>query len=122
MSIRNTIENDLRDYLVKAENMRNDDKLRHLMTLIDKHMEYQKLTHVIQKHEFSNIVSQAASNMSNLPINLHISGRKIDQYEMKHVAMIEAVISYMNRHELLKKQVNFNVTEEPNFESIEDLS
>lgn len=121
MSKRETVESDLREFLRQSENMRNDDKVRALMAIMDKHLEFQKLKHVIQKHEFNNIVSQAASNLTNQKVNLHISGKPVDQYEQKHVAMIEAVISYMNRHELLRKQVDFNYTEQPDYESYEDL-
>lgn len=121
MSKRENIESELRVFLKESENMRNDDKLRYLMNIVDKALENQKITHVIQKHDFTNIISQASSNMSNLKINLHISGKKVDQYEEKHVAMIESVISYMNRNELLKRPVEFNYTDQPDFESIEDL-
>lgn len=120
MTNKESVDKDLREYLAKADNLRNEDKLNYLRTLFDKHFVFTKLEHLITRNEFSNIVSQAKTVYSNQSLRPHISGRRLDQTELPHVAMIESFISYLNRNDLTKRQVSFQYTEEPNFESTED--
>lgn len=114
------VDIDLHEYLRKAENLRNEDKLNYLRALFDKHFTFTKLDHKVTKNELYNIVSDAKNNMTKQRIRPHVSGRIVDQSELPSLAMIEAFISYCNRHDLLKKNVGFDYTDEPDFESIED--
>lgn len=122
MSNKEQVDKDLREYLAKADNLRNEDKMSYLRALFDKHFTFTKLDHLVIKHDLFGILSTAKTNFTKQGIRPSISGKQVDQSELVHLAVIESFISYLNKNELLKRQVKFDYTDDSHeFESMEDL-
>lgn len=110
MSDPQQIEKDIREYLEKEPNLRREDRLQYLRVLFDKHFSLNKLDHVVNYSDFQSIISGAKSAINNLNVPLTVTRKRIESYELANVAMIEAVVSYLNKNQLLKKQVKFDFT------------
>lgn len=122
MSDRDTVDKDLREYLAKADNLSNSGKLNCLRALFDKHFTFTKQDHVIIRSDLFGIVSCAKANFTNQRLRPNISGKPVESGDMTSLAVIESFISYLNRNELLKKNVAFDYTSEAEeFEGIGDL-
>jgi len=103
MPNKDQVEKDLREFLTKNDNLRNDDRLRYLMAIFDKHFAFNKLDHVITYNDLFNIASGAKTEFCSLPNPLMVGGRKVDSSELRTVAVVEAFIRYLNSNNLLQK-------------------
>jgi hypothetical protein len=121
MSNKEQVEKDLREYLAKAENLRNADKLAYLKAVFDKHFTFTQLPHVVTRHDLQNIVGDAKGKFTNQPIRPQISGKEVEREDLTKIAIIEAFIGYLNRNQLLKKTVSFDYTDDSNqYETLEE--
>lgn len=111
MSDPDQIAQDLRDYLEKEPNLRREDRFLYLKTIFDKHFFLSRLEHTITRIDFLNIISAASSFYAKQKMPMYISRKQMDNIETTHVAMIESFISYLNRMNLLKKEVKFEYLE-----------
>lgn len=102
------IEQELRGYLETDKQLRQDDKLRALMGIFNKHFGLDKIDHVINAKDISNIVDAAKVRCAQASLPLRISNKEMDQSFLPHVSVIEAFVSYANKNKLLKKLVNFD--------------
>lgn len=109
MSSPEQLEQELRIYLEKEPNLRREERYNYLKTLINKHLEFNKLEHVVNSYDLHGIISVAKGNYTNFNLPLNISGRPIDSSEVRYLATIEAFISYLTRMHLLKKLVKFDI-------------
>lgn len=64
--------------------------------------------HLVTYHDLINIISVAKDNCSNQTLPMIISKRELLDRDPAHVAMIEAVISYLNNKGLLTNMVNMD--------------
>lgn len=101
------VEQDLREYLFKADNIREEDRIKYLMSIFNKHAENDTLTHVISPKDLHDIVSAAVVRNVDISHTLTISGKSVGGHDPAHIAMIESVIGYLNRHSLLKRLAGF---------------
>lgn len=121
MSDPNEVERDLREYLEKEKNLHRQDKLEYLRLLFDRHFQMKKLDHLITKNDLFGIISGAKSEYNNISLPLHISGRKVDTSELTAIAMIEAVVSYLNKNHLLKRLPKLDYTDASGeFDTVEE--
>lgn len=111
MSNKEKVDLDLREYLLKAENMRNEDKMNHLRALFDKYFTFRLTEHYVTKHDLYQLISDAKSQYVNLPLNPEISGKRVDKTDLTSIAVMEAFILYLNKNNLLKKLVKFDYTD-----------
>lgn len=111
MSEPQPIEKDLREYLEKEPNLRREDRLLYLKTIFDKHFTVSKLDHMLTNRDLFDIVSDAGANFSSQRLPMSISKKQVEQSAFRHVATIEAFISYLNRMNLLKRLVKFDYTD-----------
>lgn len=111
MSNPEQLDRELREYLEKEPNLRRDERIVFLRAIVNKHLEFNKLEHVVNSVDFSNIVSNSKVEYVKLRLPMKISRRQVDNSDLPHVAMIESVISYLNQNHLLKKLVKFEITE-----------
>lgn len=115
------IERDLREYLEKADNLRNEDRFKYLKTIFEKHFGTEKLDHMIIRHDLFQIISTAKSVFSNMKPNPDLSGKPVDKCDIPNMAVIEAFISYLNKNNLLNKGVKFDFTDPANeYDTLED--
>jgi len=112
MSNKETVDRDIGEYLAKADNLRNEDKRNYLRALFDKHFIFRKIPHIITRFDLVNIVSLAKSNMSGQRIRPNVSGKPVEQGDTASLAIVEAFISYANRHGLLNKETSIDYTDE----------
>jgi hypothetical protein len=110
MSDIRQIEQELREYLEREPNMRGEDRIVYLMNIMIKHFENDKLDHVVTHREFMGMISDAKSRYATKVFPIRISNREVDSSEVSHVLMIESVIGYLNKNNLLRRLVKFNFT------------
>ena len=111
MSEFDEIERDLFEYFKKEPNLRKEDRMAYLTTIFHKHMELEKLDHVINHYDYFNILSEAKKFYTKMRLPICISKKELVPNETTHVATIETFIRYLNRNNLLKKFVKFDFTE-----------
>lgn len=110
MNRRDMAEIELRDFLNKEENLSNQDKFKTLMAIFDKHFAMEKVEHQMDIGDMRQIVDYAKGSYIQTQLPMKISKKEVYSTEVPHVLMIEAVISHLNRHELLRKLVKFDYT------------
>lgn len=104
------IERDLKEYLEKEPNIRRGDRITYLMGIVNKHFGRDKIDHMLTKDDLNYLVSVAKSNFVQQSGSLNISSKAVEKGELPSLAMIEAVISYLNKNALLKKLVKVDYT------------
>lgn len=108
MSNPDELDKELREYLNQEPNLSRGDRLAYLKAVMNKHLEFNKLEHVVNHRDLWEIVSGSKKNYTDFRLPLNVSGRVVDTSEVTHVAMIEAVVSYLNRMNLLKRLVKMD--------------
>lgn len=111
MSDPKQLDSELREYLELEPNLRREERLQYLRTIVNKHFELNKLTHMINKGDLFEIISGAKSAFTGFRLPLSITRRPVEPYELTNVAMIESVVSYLNKNNLMKKLVKLDYTE-----------
>lgn len=106
MSNKEQVFREISDYLEKADNLTDNDKRKYLMALFEKHFEFEKLDHLLNYHDFHDIISNAKANYNN--VKLELSGRQLYPSEVPQVAIIEAVAMHLNGKGLLRKLVKID--------------
>lgn len=111
MSDPQQLDRELREYLEKEPNLRREDRLIFLRTIINKHLEFNKLEHLVNSGDLHDILSGAKSNYTNKRLPVRITRKQLDSSEATHISVLESFISYLNKMNLLKKLVKFDYTE-----------
>jgi len=57
------------------------------------------------------IISNAKSFYSNIPSNVYISNKKIEENDFKHIALVNSIVMWLNGKNLVKKLVKFDYTD-----------
>ncbi len=114
MSINEEIDRDLRGYLIKADNLRNEDRLALLKTIFHKHLELNKMDYVISSGDLFLILSDAKSEFGKLPSNPEISSRPVPKGELVAISVIEAFVTFLNRNDMLKRMPMIDYTDSSN--------
>ena len=104
------IEQELRNYLEEQDNLSRADRYVHLKAIFDKHLALEKTEHLLTMSDFHFIVSTAKQNFVNLTLPMTISNRELYPSDAPNVAIVEAVISYLNKAGILRKLVKIDVT------------
>jgi hypothetical protein len=76
---------------------------------IDKASQRQEQALIGPKDLF-HMVSVAKSEYGHLPADLHLSNKRVEQNDFKHISLASAVIMWLNSKNLLKKAVKFDFT------------
>lgn len=111
MSELQEIERELREYLEKEPNLKRDDRLTYLMSIVNKRTKINKLDHLINNADYFKILSQAKSNYISMKLPVRISYKELEANDALHIATVESVLMYLNKNNLLKKFVKFDYTE-----------
>lgn len=69
---------------------------------------------LMEPKDLYRIIDLAKTDYCRLPLDLHISGKKIELGDYKHISLANAVILWLNGAGLLKKLPKFNVTDSSN--------
>lgn len=102
------IEQELRDYLEKEPNLRRSDRLPYLMTIIKKHFELDKVDHMMNYDDFSQMLSHAKSSFAQTTLPMYVTRKQVEGVEINYVLMLEAFTSYLSRNKLLKRLVKID--------------
>lgn len=106
-----SVEQDLREYLLKEPNLRNEDKLKYLKAVFDKHFAVSELEHSINYYDVTQIISMAKSQWVKQRLPLNISKKEMSPSDVGSVAILEAVLNYLNGNKLLRKLTKVDYTE-----------
>lgn len=118
---REKVIQEIAEYLVKEPNMMRSDRKEALERIVDREFYEREKTHVINRIDLLQMVSNGGAIIAKMKMPVCISNKQIDQTDVRHVAMIEAIIGYLNRNGLLNRPVDFDYTsDEYQFESLED--
>jgi hypothetical protein len=120
MSDPNQVDRDLREFLEKEKNLHRQDKLDYLKALFAKYFALNKLNHVVNKNDLFGIISDSKRKYVEFNLPLQVSGRAVDPSELPAIAMIEALVSYLNRNHLLNRLPKIDYSEEAGYDSLED--
>lgn len=112
MQTKELVEIDLKDYLVKADNLTGADKLVYLRAIFDKHLIFTKAGHKVTRHDLFGISNTSKTNFSTQRVRVQVSGKQVEHAERLQLATIDSFISYLNRNDLLKKHVAFDYTDD----------
>lgn len=110
MANMSMIEQEIRQYLEDQDNLSRADRYVHLKAIFDKHLAMEKTDHLLTMSDFHFIVSTAKQNFVNLTLPMTISKRELYPSDAPNVAVVEAVISYLNRAGILRKLVKLDIT------------
>jgi hypothetical protein len=102
------IEQELREYLMVESNLRREDRIKYLMTIIDKHFSLDSIEHVVTYKDLTDMMSNAKAMFADTKLPIRISQREVDSRELPHVLMIESFVGYLNRNKLIKRLVKFD--------------
>jgi hypothetical protein len=76
---------------------------------------------LINSQDLFDIVSNAKREMVNLPGNLHLSNKKVEESNFRNICVASATIMWLNGRQLLKNNVNFDYTDHScEYEQIEE--
>lgn len=115
------IERDLREYFTKELTMDRETRLRYLVSLFNHKDELRTLTHKIDSKDVSLIISMGGARISKMKMPVFVSNTRLDQQQTSTVALIEAVLGYLNLNNLLLRPVDIaHTTDEYDFEPLED--
>lgn len=116
------IERDLKEYLNKEHTLSREDRIHFLMSIFSKRFEFAKFDHVVNRFDLIGIINQAKSQYANLRLPVNITKVKIETHELTNLSMVESVLLFLGRHDLLRKTVRLDYTDSSaDFESFEDL-
>jgi len=108
MSDPQQIEKDIREYLEKEPNLSRADRFSYLQTIFHKHLEINKLDHVITQGDVFLILADARQQYIKLKTPVKIGRKVLDSDQAIHIAVIEAFLLYLGRTKLLRKLVKFD--------------
>lgn len=108
MSNPDQLDRELREYLEKEPNLGRNERLLFLRGIFSKHLDFNKLEFVVNNTDFNNIISTSKVEYASLRLPMKLSKRQVDNSDLPHVAMINSVISYLNKHTLLRRLVRFD--------------
>ena len=108
MSDPQQIEKDLREYLEKEPNLSRGDRLSYLQTIFHKHLEIDKLNHLITQNDVFLIMADARQQYIKLKTPVKIGRKVLDPDQAVHIAVIEAFLLYLGRTQLLRKFIKFD--------------
>src|SRR5271166_6479739 len=111
MSDPQQIERDLRDYLEKEPNLSRADRLAYLQTIFHKHLEVNKLEHLVTSGDLFLMFSDAKHHHIRAKSPVSVGKKVLTQPESVHVAVMEAFLLYLGRMKLLRKIVKFDYKE-----------
>lgn len=111
MNSLQTAENEIRQFLLAQDNLSHEDRVRALMAIFSKHFEFSKLKHEIQHWDVGTIASFAKLQFSNQTLPMFISRKQVPSDHLVTVALLEAVLSYLNGKGLLSKEISINYTD-----------
>ena len=102
------IEQELREYLSIEDNLRKEDRLQYLMTIVNKHFGIDKVDHTIISYDFDQLVNYAKGQWARTTMPIELSKREVHGNDVNYILIIEAFIGYLNKHKLLKRLVKFD--------------
>jgi hypothetical protein len=108
MSNSEQLDRELREYLEKEPNLARNERLIFLRSIFSKHLEFNKLEHVITNNDFINFINDSKVEYAKLKLPMKISKRSVDSSDTHHVAMVSAVLNYLNKNSLLRRLVRFD--------------
>ena len=111
MSNKEAIDKALREYLLKADNLRNEDKLAYLNEIFGKYLGIEKMDHLITSNDLFLIISDAKSEFVKIPNNPQISRKPLVKNEFVAISVIEAYTTYLNKNDLLKRMPMIDYTD-----------
>lgn len=80
--------------------------------LDDAHRPHQDV--LMDSKDLYRIIDLAKTDYCRLPLDLHISGKKIELSDYRYISLANAVIVWLNSNDMLKKLPKFNVTDSSN--------
>ena len=110
MANMSMIEQEIRQYLEDSDNLSRADRYVQLKAIFDKHLAMEKTDHLLTMGDLQFIIGTAKQNFVNLTLPATISKRELYPSDAPHVAMLEAMISYLNKAGILRKLVKIDFT------------
>lgn len=107
---RKQIEVDVRAYVAKEGNLNEEDRIRALMAVVDKHFTFASLSHVVNSGDIFLVSSMAKQKYVEQTVPMFVSKQQIPYDDLRTVAVMEAFLGYLNNKYLLIRSVSINYT------------
>lgn len=121
MTNKEQVDQDLEKYFAVEHKLRIDQKREHLRELFDRHFTFTQTDHSMTSSDLFHVVSGAKTGYANMRSSPYISGKAVEENDLRNVAVIEALLTYLNGNHLLKKIVKFEYTDPVSqYETLED--
>lgn len=99
---------ELAQYVEREEHLNKEDKLKILTAILEKCFNYENALHLITEHDILVISNLSKTAYAGLSLPLNVGVREMAYDDLRTIAHIEAVVSYMNNQHLLRKVVQIN--------------
>lgn len=101
------IRADVKKFFKDIESQNQNDQTESLTLLLKQYSHYQKAEHIMLKHDF-NEISQIANNLFKTTSLPRMVGQStVGAEENVNMTWVEATISYLNKHNCLKRFPKF---------------
>lgn len=110
MSSMEMIEKELKQYLEDAQNLNRDDRYIHLKAIFDKHFAMEQTSYLLTMSDLQFIIGTAKQNFVRMILPATVSNKDLSANDAPHVAMIDAIVSNLNKAGLLRRLVKVDIT------------
>lgn len=110
MSSMDIIERELKQYLEEAQNLSRADRYIHLRAIFDKHFAMEQTSYLLTMSDLQFIISTAKQNFVQMILPATVSNKDLSANDAPHVAMVEAILSNLNKAGLLRRLVKVDIT------------
>tara|TARA_R100000951_G_scaffold116766_1_gene130586 strand:+ start:24247 stop:24600 length:354 start_codon:yes stop_codon:yes gene_type:complete len=111
--LKDQIDIDIKRFLDNIENQSQDDKIKSLRTLFDKHLHLHTCDYMMDKHDLQTIIGGAKTLFARETVPIHLGEKKrmVEQSELSNLFVIEATVSHLNKNDCLKRLPKFDKRE-----------
>jgi len=107
---RRVVSQDVLETIDKMKGLDSHFQFKMMMELYDKHLVLNTEPVIVKYRDIVKIISDAKSAMSDLPGNLKVTKENISNDDIRFIAILEALISNLNRMEAFKKLPRIDYT------------
>jgi hypothetical protein len=101
------MENDIRHFIEKCDNLNDNDKRELLRSILAKHLHLEGAEFNLTKFNFINIMSKSTKNFVDLAVKTRIQDKELTPAQLPTYCIINATIDELRKEKILKKPVKF---------------
>lgn len=108
MTINNSFEIEIADFLARQNSLTKEDQKTLLMNIFSKHVLMNQADLVMSAMDLEEIVSSAKAIYPSIPVPCAIGKKDLSADRIPHLCTVEAVILFLNKNQALRRLPKFN--------------